>query len=168
MSGTGRWFFVGLVAAPCVVLVASRLVLSKPGPAGAIARSPNGAEGPQAGPVVSFAAQDRSLALAQAWQGYTPPITYPSPFYQPKTIVDERPEEPLVAPPREPDLPNVALTAVMGGRRPVAVVDGRMLSIGDEAAEGWIIAVIDPSQQVIKIEANGGRSLIVAVGGHLR
>ena len=167
-DGSNKLFYAGVALAPCVVLLASRFVFNKPGPAHAAAQTAQAAP-LEAAEIVQFAAENESIALAQAWESYTPPITFPSPFYQPKTIVDDRPAEaPPVYVSSEPVLPEVALTAVMGGRRPVAVVDRQMLTIGDEAAPGWFIVAIDTVQQTIRVEANDGLAMTVSVGGHLR
>lgn len=169
MNGfAGKWMMIALVAAPCGVFAAGRFLLARPGPS--VAAADEFQQATETAPLIEFEATDGELMLATSWRDLDIPITHPTPFYQSRVIEPMTFDEPVVAPVVEPkqEAPSIALTAVMGGRRPVAVVEGRMLSVGSEIANGWFVTRIDANTQSIEVATHDGETLTVEVGDHLQ
>lgn len=78
-----------------------------------------------------------------------------NPFYYP-TVRDEDGQATVttVVDP-EGHYPEVQLGAVMKGRRPLALIDGNVLQVGDEVKPGWTIHEIDTTGQTIVITNDG-------------
>ncbi len=79
----------------------------------------------------------------------------PSPFRR-----DDLPEEQLIemsAPsviddtPMLPSMPDFRLTAVVSGRRTIAMINGKACVAGTSLGDGWIVQRIDPDSQSVTI-----------------
>ena len=74
----------------------------------------------------------------------------PSPMFQPKAdeapvaIIEAQPEpvDPT-APQPEVAADSFTISGILGGRRPIAVINGQPVRIGDEIDGGWIVSDID-------------------------
>lgn len=145
---------LGVGACPLLALAGVRVWIHSNGPATASAQAPMT-------PIVlpSFAplpppsdTQGLVLARIEALDGLTAPTPFPR---------AEVPFEPAQEPSVEPDpeagpeipetqpIPDLVVTTVMGGRVPVAMVNGRPRSVGDHVAPGWTIREINQSGIVV-------------------
>lgn len=130
---------------------------------------------PDAGPSTSKAAD--ALGMSQAPARYTPPtasdeeVAYrerceslrggsamSSPFFIPVVEEDDLPEAPVLiehepdAPEPEFSVPTVEVTSILsGGRKPLAVIGGKPLSVGDELGDGWSLVKIDGKSGSVSI-----------------
>ncbi|GAB4387005.1 MAG: hypothetical protein Kow0022_17780 [Phycisphaerales bacterium] len=68
----------------------------------------------------------------------------------------QEPEGVAVEPP-----PEVVVTAVMGGRVPVAVINGRPRSVGEEVQPGWSVLKITPTGVVLG--HSDGRTVTIGI-----
>lgn len=151
---------VGVGACPLLALIGARLWLASNGPATASASTPTEAivQPKFAGLPEPTEDQQRLIARARALEGVQPP----SPFPRSEMALIAVPDMPLTPGAPEPKVeppPTLALTSVMGGRVPVAMVNGRPRSLGDLVAPGWKIVEINPDR--IVIEHSDGRQISV-------
>lgn len=49
------------------------------------------------------------------------------------------------------------VSSIVGGRQPLAVIDGQTLKVGDEASDGWIVVEIDSAGWTVTVEKDAER-----------
>ncbi len=152
-SGGGR--LGALAVAPLVIYAVMRLLIQAPGPSGVRAATPGEIATEDAALTrpaeTAPQAQARAYAASASGRG-----AGGSPF-----LVEGGPEEapviptlPVRAAPDTPraTTPRLSVSSILGGVQRLAVVDGRILRIGDEAVTGWTITGIDADRGVVTIE----------------
>lgn len=139
--------------APTLIMGVARFLPAKPAPAGAAdwveeEETPS-LPSPQAGEARLSPAQARmrraaervprsppSPFLVEEGDGRTRPAMFePAPFRAPSEVV--------------PVLPVGRVTAIIAGRRTVAVINGRALAEGDGVGEGWSVESIHADRQSV-------------------
>ncbi len=161
-QGTRRFVLLA-AAAPCLTVAITRVVSATPLPtlarAGASQTTVSEALAPPPRPTA------RQLAAVRAVQSMDLPTTESSPFYFPSPVEDV--DEPEIEEAEEDVLPPDwwAVTSFIGGRRPIAVVNGRPMTIGDTIDEGWKVLRIDPQARTVTLERNGNVAVLEQVGG---
>lgn len=93
--------------------------------------------------------------------------TPPSPFYiaagpEAKPIID-LPEPERAA--GEEAIPEFSLTSIARGTRPMAVINGRLRTVGSDLGEGWSLASIDPDRGSVVVRHAGRGDLTVWLHG---
>jgi hypothetical protein len=67
-------------------------------------------------------------------------------------------------PPKIEDVPEFVLTTVMpNAPRPLAVINGRARTLGDEAAPGWIVTDIDGNTRRVVLTGPDGRAVVLGM-----
>ncbi len=147
------------VLTPAIASVVLILLPSKPPPGSAGASQSYTARGPvSAGRAQSPSEQQRLAREAAASVG--DPVTVPSPMLEQSldsirsmaarigiNLPEPEPVEP-VTPEPEPERQAqervvIELGGIMGGRRPVAIINGRPTVLGEEPVRGWRLVEID-------------------------
>ncbi|HHN78036.1 MAG TPA: hypothetical protein ENK11_05095 [Phycisphaerales bacterium] len=143
------------LAAPSLVVGLARYIPA--GPANASA-SP---DGDRPGPPPMLPRSDVGMVeldeKQRAVEGSLAPLAAiaPSPFRR-----DDIPEERLIEmseptiiddTPVMPSMPDFRLTAVVSGRRTVAMINGKACTDGASLGDGWIVQRIDPDSQSVTI-----------------
>lgn len=65
-----------------------------------------------------------------------------------------------VAPARPEHSPKLALTGIMAGEaHQLASINGKIVSVGDEAAPGWKVTAIDATVRTVTVTNDAGRSV---------
>jgi len=142
-----------LVTPAAFAVLVRTLGLLQPVSAGAAVQSP--AVSPVDAAPIESAPDARSLAARRRAEArrLQPPSS--NPMHYPEATTE--PEKADVNAP-----PGIELSAVMGGRQPVAVIDGRLQRVGDEVAAGWTIHSIDALARTVIITGPGGESITIA------
>ncbi len=151
---------IGIGACPLLALVGVRLWLASSGPASAgAATTTESIVQPEFTPLPEPTESQRALIeRARALEAVEPASPFPRSEVSAVAVPDmpamRGEPEATVEPP-----PELTLTSVMGGRMPVAMVNGRPRSRGDEVAPGWTIVEIN--QDSIVVEEADGRQVTV-------
>lgn len=151
---------IGIGACPVLALIGVRLWMASSGPATAGAATP-----PE--PIVppKFVAlpemTESQRALIERARSLSA-VEPGSPFPRKEVAMIQAPDMPsmpgvpqaAVEPP-----PELTLTSIMGGRVPVAMVNGRPRSLGDHVAPDW--RIVEIGQDKIEVEHADGRRVSV-------
>lgn len=79
------------------------------------------------------------------------PVEQQTPEPEPQEVRDDRPE--------------IELGGIMGGRRPVAIINGRPSVIGEEPVRGWRLTRIDQPGRSVTLSSRSGEELTVEMRG---
>ncbi|MCW5753892.1 MAG: hypothetical protein KIT24_04190 [Phycisphaeraceae bacterium] len=149
--------------APCLAVGMARLISSAPAPAAARAAAPQQRAAEKVPPPKPLsAAQKAALAYASAIEL---PVTEPSPFHEPlRELKSQAPEiEELDILPTPPHWWRV--TSIISGRKPIAVINGRPMAIGDVVDDGWTVLRIDPHGRLVTIAKDGIVAILEQTAG---
>lgn len=145
-----RWMRVSLFAAPTLAAIALALLRGGPGPsrasAGPLASSATGM--PELADVTLSMSQTQ---LAQFVETLAVPHDLPTPMLELEDI--DTPDSAFQSGPNEQIAvkPNFGLRSILGGRHPIAVVDGTPRRMGDDLGSGWTLTDIDIEQLAIEV-----------------
>lgn len=151
---------IGIGACPLLALIGVRLWLASSGPAKAGAAIPPEPIAQPKFDALPEATQDQRALLerAKALSAIEPG----SPFPRHEAALAGVPEMPSIPGAPEPEVepaPQLALTSIMGGRVPVAMVNGRPRGLGDQVAPNW--KIVEIGQDKIEVEHADGRRVTV-------
>ena len=145
-----KWFIAGLGVGPLVVALAVTGMLSRPGPASARASTPQvELPAPPGASPLREATVDERRALSHIY-GINLSGIVSSPMLAIETPTE--PREAVVPVVRDAPPPTVRLTSILGGSRPIAVLDGRPFSVGDTVRDPWVVLSIDPREGFVVLE----------------
>jgi len=82
-------------------------------------------------------------------------------FYQNGVEQEFEVEQAAVESGADSGAPTMNLGGLIGGRTPLAIIDGRMCRIGDEIERGWILKAVDPVTRSITIQGPAGQTAVV-------
>lgn len=133
-------------AGPILAMVVIRFGLGVSGPASASAM-PLAHAGETLPSFEPEPLTDQQLLTRSFIDDYDLPAQAPTPFLEPSVrVMQDDQSMPIEPEPIDTTVPppHVQLSSIFGSSaRPIAVIDSRMLRIGDELPEGWIIQAID-------------------------
>lgn len=153
------------LAIPAILVVGVRAMTLRDGPSSASAAVPTSQTAPKPPPTEPLDTEPdeaSKVQLVEAAKIARVPIARnpfvsdafksddpvaPSLFLDPKTVQKGEPQ--ITA-------PELRLTSIVAGREPVAVIDGRILRVGEDAAPGWKITAINIKEQTVVIEHASG------------
>ncbi len=150
--------------APLALVLAARLVLPSAIPMSAMAEED--AREPLQAPAAWLLERDASRADPALLRVHTSEPAFPSPMAL-RDGTDEQVAEPaqVVVPdePAAPDAPGVVLSAVLGGARPLAVIDGKALRVGSLVAPGWTLAEISALRHSVVLRHESGATHVLTI-----
>ena len=160
-----KLFGIGAAAAPLIALVGVRM-MSDNGPVSASADTLAGAEGAMTGSAKDQPLTDEQRIAVTYARTISGKAIVSTPFYYPPArVIDATPTDPTT-PNNEPvqlDRFEVRLTSVIGGNRPLAVINGRARQIGEVVGGEWTLTAIDARAGSITLRHADGRIKSISV-----
>lgn len=149
------------VVTPVIVLAVIRSSVPGMGPLSARAATP------AREPAPSTAAADVSVApdvLAELERLDRQPLG-PSPFSAPGRVRVVEPSTPDAPAPRQTPKfePVFQLTSVIGGQRPMAIIDGTVRRTGDDIGQGWSVQSIDATSKSVTLAGPNSGSMTLSL-----
>ncbi|MFG0331094.1 MAG: hypothetical protein ACF8PN_14480 [Phycisphaerales bacterium] len=161
-----RWSSILSFGAPLAVVAFACLLSGGPSDAVADEEDTEGATASEdvvAVPAVATPRNDAYLeSLAHARRVREEPVG-DSPFYFAEPT--EIPTPNLIDPTAElSGRPPIIVQAIMKGTRPLALINGEPMRVGDSIVEGWTVRSIDPESRTVVIEGPDGKTETATVG----
>lgn len=163
---TRRRLHAGATAAAPVLALGLLRLLTDAGPRAAPAATGEPEQADPTPAVATTSPVNAAQRRAMEWLRSRPAVTVGSPMDHPPAAAPvERDAAPAAAQPAVVEEVRPAVTAIVGrGATARALVNGKVLGVGDEVSPGWRVTGIDAREQVVEITGPEGAVRRVGVG----
>lgn len=87
------------------------------------------------------------------------PFLYPEVRTPPPRVTMVQTNEPITV---TNEIPTLELTAIIGGRRKIAVINGNLLQEGQQVVAGWTITMINSAERTVVVVGPGGTEILLS------